>query len=248
MSNESLSKALVDKTLARIMHKYELHEELSDDGPYMTLTNQIPNMEGTIGSVRKYVGEPLFQVVTCSIVVPQIGLDSHMLYVFMPSESAVPHFTVDSVHTGETYAMHLDLTPRVDIGSRLTYMDEVFTPLTEQYKTAYALEGLTPAELDPRQYAIMSPWMVVTRADEKSFIQLTETVNFYLDHWFTLVEKGISAEAIEGIGKDYLVARDKRSKSIIFNPAVDKVWSQISGLIGEEVGKELRNLLRATSA
>lgn len=248
MSNESLSKALVDRTLATIMDKYELHEETSDDGPYMTLNNQIPNMEGTIGSVRKYVGEPLFQVVTCTIVVPQIGLDSHMLFAFMPSDSAVPHFTVDSVNTGDIYALHLDLIPRVDLGSRLPYMDEVFTPLTEQYKAAYALEGLTPAELDPRQYAIMSPWMVVTRADEDSFLKMTDSVDHYLEHWFTLVEKGLSAEATEGIDKDYLIGRDQRSKSIIFNPAVDKVWDQISGLIGPEVGQELRNLLRATSA
>jgi len=248
MSKESLSKALVDRTLATIMDKYELHEERSDDGPYMTLTNQIPNMEGTIGEVRKYVGQPLFQVVICRITVPQIGLDSHMLFAFMPSDSALPHFTVDSVNTGEEYALHLDLIPRVDLGSRLPYMDEVFTPLTEQYKAAYALEGLTPAQLDPRQYAIMSPWMVVTRANEESFKKMTESVDHYLQHWFTLVDNGLSETATEGVDKEYLVARDKRHKAIVFNPEVDKVWDQISGLIGPEVGKELRNLLRATSA
>lgn len=248
MTTESLSKALMDQTLQRILKKYSLQEQTSDDGAYLTLTNHIPDMEGTIGNVRKFTGGPLFQLVTCSIVVPQIGLDSHMLFAFMPSDSGVPHYTVDSVRTGDDYAIHLDLIPRVDTGSQLAYMDEVFTPLTEFYKEAYAHPGLTTARLDPRQYAIMSPWMVVTRANEESFKKMTKSVNDYMDHWFSMVDKGISANALNNISKEELIARDQRSKAIIFNPAVDKVWDQISGLIGPDVGQQLRQLLRSTSA
>ncbi len=42
-------------------------------------------------------------------------------------------------------------------------MDHVFAPLTPAFKQHRELPGLKPAQLDPRQYAVMSPWMLVNR-------------------------------------------------------------------------------------
>jgi hypothetical protein len=235
-------------TLEQIIAKLNLSEvTAADGGPHLQLESKAPMATGNVGNVRLFKGDHLFQLVTCSIVVPAIQLDSHMLFAFMPSQSAVPHFTLDSVRAGPTCAFHLDLIPRLDLGANLAYMDEVFTPLTEAYKQGNDIEGLSPAQLDPRQYAIMSPWMFVGRANDDAFAEIGGSVNQYLNHWLSLLDKGLSDEALAGASEAQIAARDAANKAIIFNPEVDKVWGQISGLIGADVAAEIRELLKQTS-
>ena len=90
-----------------------------------------------------FAGGPVQRLVSCTIVVPPIGLDSHMLFAFTADDSPVPHFTVDSVRNGEDYAFHLDLIPRVDLAVSLAYMDQVFVPLTEEFERHRELDGLS---------------------------------------------------------------------------------------------------------
>ena len=244
----SLPQTLSEQTLSRIIDRFGLEESTADDGgPALRLVSQLPMVQGEIGDMRIYHGGPLHQLVTVRIVVPAMQLDSHMLFAFMPSHSGIPHYTVDSVAAGGHFAFHLDLIPRLDLGSHLSYMDEVFTPLTESYEKGTALEGLSAAQLGRRQWAIMSPWMLAYRADEKAFSNITDTVNEYLAHWFTLVEQGVSDEAMEGVNGEAVAARDGRNKAIIFNPDVDKVWNQIGPLIGEEASLTIRETLASVS-
>jgi hypothetical protein len=247
MSAASLPQALAEKTRDRVIEKHGLTEVPgADGGPYMTLESHAPMAQGKVGEVRVYTGGPLQQVVTCALVVPQIGLDSHMLFAFTPNESAVPHFTLDSVSGGPHYAFHLDLVPRLDLGANLAYMDEVYTPLTETCKAARAMEGLSAAQLDIRQLAVMSPWMLVHRATPEAFSNIGDTVDAYLDHWFALLEKGVSEKALEAVDSATLAERDRRNRAIIFDPQVDKVWNQIGGLIGKDSSEALRLLLKNT--
>jgi hypothetical protein len=244
----SLSQALWQKTLDRVINRLGLEEQLDEQGgPHLPLLCQAPMYDGPVGQVRVFTGGPLFQLVTSTIVVPPIQLDSHMMFAFMPSDSPVPHFTLDSVRAGEHHAFHLDLIPRVDLGSRLAYMDECFTPLNEAHEKGEAIEGLSRAQLSPRQYAIMSPWMLAHRATPEAFTAIEGSVDEYLDHWFGLVENGVSAESIEGISRQEMVERDRRNKAIIFNEDVDKVWDQILPLVGREAVDTQIELLRQTS-
>lgn len=245
----SLPKDLHDHVLERIVGSLGMKEVLgADGGPFLPLESQVPIAQGSVGHMRKFTGGPLFQVVTSSIVVPAIHLDSHMIFAFTPSDSAVPHYTVDSVKAGEHHAFHLDLIPRVDIGSRLNYLNEVYQPLTEACTAAREIEGLTMAHLSPRQYAIMSPWMLANRATADAFTEIRKTVDIYLDHWFELLEKGISADALEDVTPAELIARDKRSKAAIFNKDVDPVWQQIEPMVGSDAANKQIATLREVSA
>lgn len=184
--SESLSKQMHDNTLMRLVTRLSLSEVLAaDGGPWLPLMSYAPMAQGQIGQVRIFKGAALSQLVSCTIVVPAIGLDSHMLFAFTDTEGAVPHFTVDSVRNGADYAFHLDLIPRLDLAVELAYMDEVFAPLSEQFKQHRELPGLKPAQIDPRQYAVMSPWMLVNRADETAFRSTFAAVDAYLTHWFS---------------------------------------------------------------
>lgn len=246
--NASLSQALWQSTLDKLVDRLGLEEQTADDGgSWLPLTCQAPMYDGPVGQVRVFKGGPLFQLVTSTIVVPPIQLDSHMMFAFMPSDSPVPHFTLDSVRAGEHHAFHLDLIPRLDLGSNLDYMDECFTPLTEAHEKGEAIEGLSRAQLSPRQYAIMSPWMLANRATPEAFTAIEDSVNEYLEHWFALVENGVSSADAAGVSREQLVERDRRNKAIIFNEDVDKVWDQITPLIGRDAVDAQIALLRSTS-
>jgi hypothetical protein len=177
------------------------------------------------------------------MTVPFIKLDSHMIFAFTKIDSPIPHFTLDSVNNDTTYAFHLDLIPRVDLGANLQYIDEVLHPLTEEFETAAKIEGLSKAHINPRQLAIMSPWMLVYRANDDAFRKITPSVNNYLEHWFSLVEKGISDEVSKQFSAEELAKRDRRNRAIIFNPDVDKVWGQVDRLVGAEMSGKMRGIL-----
>ena len=244
----SLARTLWQKTLDQLVARFQLQEvPAAGGGPWLPLNCHAPMFDGRIGQMRLFRGAPLFQLVTATIVVPPIQLDSHMLFAFMPSDNPVPHFTLDSVQAGPHHAFHLDLIPRLDLGSQLQYMDECFTPLTGARQQAEAIEGLSRAELSPRQYAIMSPWMLANRATPEAFAAIEVAVNAYLEHWFGLVQRGVSAAAVEGIEREQLIARDRRNKAIIFNEDVDPVWQQIAPLVGRAAVDAQIELLRSTS-
>jgi hypothetical protein len=240
----SLPAKLYSNTLQRLIDTLGLEEQTAEDGgAYLPLISQLPMVQGSVDDVRVYTGASLFRVVTCSLTVEPIQLDSHMLFAFTPGSSAVPHFTLDSVKAGDHHAFHLDLIPRLDLGANLQYMNEVFDPLTQAHATGSAIEGLSKAHLSPRQYAIMSPWMLANRASEDAFGAIEESVRAYQDHWFSLLRNGVSDDALGGISSAELQQRNLRNKRIIFDPDVDPVWERITAMIGEDAVDTQRALL-----
>ena len=234
-----LANKLSQKTVQAIVERFSLVEHGS---PYKELMS--PMSPAPVGRVRVWSGGPIHKMVYIGLSVPPIGLDSHMVFAFTAPDSAEPHFTLDSVLAGPHFAFHLDLIPRVDLGANLAYIDEVLHPLTELVESAREIEGLSRAHLDPRQLAIMSPWMLAYRANEAAFAAIDGHVEKYLGHWFGIVERGISAETIATLDNHNFAQRDQRNRSAIFNPEVDKVWAQVARLVGEETSTELRELLR----
>lgn len=246
---DSLPKALHESVLQRLIDRFDLVEDLNDDGgPFLPLESHLPMHEGSVGHARRFTGGPLFQVVTSSIVVPAIQLDSHMVFAFMPSDSPIPHFTVDSVCAGEHHAFHLDLIPRLDMGAHLEYLQEVYEPLNDACARGRETAGLSRAQLSPTQWAVMSPWMLANRATAEAFTAIGEIVTEYMDHWFTLVDKGISDAAVAGTTPQQLAERDRRNKQAIFNPVVDPVWEKIAPMVGEEAAAAQIELLQRVSA
>jgi len=240
----SLPAKLYGGTLQRLLDTLGLREvHGADGGPYLPLVSQLPMVQGEVGAVRLYEGGPLFRVVTCSLCVEPIQLDSHMLFAFTPGTCAVPHFTLDSVKAGDHFAFHLDLIPRLDLGANLAYMDEVFGPLTEADQAASAIEGLGKAQLSPRQYAVMSPWMLANRASEEAFVKIEAAVTAYQQHWFGLLETGVSAAALDGATAAEIADRNLRNKRMIFDPDIDPVWERITAMIGPEAVAAQRALL-----
>jgi hypothetical protein len=235
----SLAKTLSNNTLNAIIGRLGLVEKGS---PYLTLHS--PMSPAPVGELRQFSGGPVQRMVYIGLSVPPIGLDSHMIFAFTAPDSPLPHFTLDSVLAGPHFAFHLDLIPRVDLGANLAYINEVFEPLTAVFDATKQIEGLTPAHLSPRQYALMSPWMLAYRANEEAFAQIDEQVNQFLNHWFAIVEAGISADTLASLNNTDFATRDQRNRAAVFNAEVDPVWNQVERLIGAEMGERLREILR----
>lgn len=246
----SLPAALVDTTRDRIVSTLGLAEVTGPDGgPLTPLVGAGGPVAGQpVGALRVFTGAPLLQLVTIDLVVPAFGLDSHMLFAFGRPDDALPHFTVDAVFAGGSYAFHLDLLPRVDLGAHLAYVDHVFAPLTEVFEAARGTAGWTPAAIGPRQRALMSPWMLVQRADAAGFGRLPAVVGAYLDHWLGLAQRGVPDAALAGVDRAGLALRDQRNKAAVFDPDVDVVWAQVARLVGEPAAAHARGLLRRGAA
>ncbi|MBP7999594.1 MAG: hypothetical protein KA314_22385 [Chloroflexi bacterium] len=232
----SLPQELSQETLTKIITRFGMTEV---GAPYMSLTS--PMSPAPVGALRLFGGNKVHKMVYISLTVPPIGLDSHMIFAFTPPESHIPHFTLDSVLAGPHFAFHLDLIPRADLGANLAYLNAIFDPLTPIFEAAKQIEGLTPAQLGPKQYALMSPWMLAYRANESAFTQIQTPVHGYLEHWFNLVENGIPAEAMP---TGDFAQRDQLNRNAIFDPTVDKVWAQVARLVGEETSEKMRHILR----
>lgn len=236
----SLAQQLCHKTRDAIISHFGLTEVGS---PYRVIHSQIPP-GAPVGELRIWRGEQVRKLVYVGLTVPMIQLDSHMLFAFTPADSPLPHFTLDSVLAGPHFAFHLDLLPRVDLGSNLAYLNELFQPLTEPFNSAKAIEGLTPAHLSPRQYAIMSPWMLAYRATEEAFQQIDAVVGRYLAHWRQIMQQKLSVHTYESLDTHNFARRDQRNRAAIFNADVDPVWNQLKPLIGEAMSAEMQAVLR----
>ena len=224
-------------TLNRIQSQFNMKEIGS---PFKPLVSQM----GPVGELRIFEGAAVTKMVYISMKVDAIGLDSHMIFAFTSPQSPIPHFTLDSVMNTPDFAFHLDLIPRVDLGANLDYIMEAFNPLDRVFAEASGIEGLTPARLLPTQYAIMSPWMLAFRANAAAFDAIQDPVNTYLEHWFSLVENGVTNA---GYSAEQLAIRDQENRNAIFNPQVDRVWGQVDRLLGEEVSQQLQTILKNQS-
>lgn len=237
----SLSGALCQGTLDTIVERGAMTEvAAADGGPLLELVSEA---FGPVGEARVFRGERIAKAVYVGLAVPAIGLDSHMVFAFSPAGTPVPHFTLDSVFGQGTYAFHLDLIPRADLGTHLPYLDWAHTPLDEVFAEVSERPGLTKTAIGPRQFAMMSPWMLVHRAEEEAFRGIGSAVGTYLDHWFSLVEGDVPADVLADVADTDLAARDARNRANIFSPEVDKVWAQVQQLLGAEQMEAVRALL-----
>ncbi len=210
-----------------------------DGGPFRPVVSARDGSQ--CGETRIFVGDGVVKkVVYHAIAVEAIGLDSHMIFAFTDPESAVPHWTFDSVLNAPTYAFHLDLIPRADMSANLEYMDAVYTPLTEAFDAGKAHPGLSEAGIGPRQRSVMSHWMLAYRVEEDEYKNIDQYVQAYLDHWFSMVENGLPDDVLASIDSTDLAARDAANRGMIFNRKVDFVWDMITPLMGAEQSELMR--------
>ncbi|MFI0350273.1 hypothetical protein [Actinomadura sp. 9N407] len=231
----SRPKALCDRTLAALAGIEELTAVRTKD-----LIGAMSPGRSPVGTLEVLRGDRIAKVVRIGLTVEAIGMDSHMVFAFTGADSAVPHFTLDSVMTGGYLAYHIDLVPRADLGAHLEYVNAVFQPLTPAFEEVRERFGPSTAAIGPRQYAMMSPWMLVNRATEEQFDQIGAYLDRYFEHWREVLVKGVPDDVLGTLSDTDLAARDARNRAALFSPEVDPVWANVARLLGDEQAEELR--------
>ena len=96
----SLPKNLSHTTLEKIIQRLNLTEVLGEDGgAYRSFVEKRKFPFGEFDvfvDIRIFKGTGVSDVVYAGIACPPM-VDSHMIFAFTPSDSAVPHFTLDSI-------------------------------------------------------------------------------------------------------------------------------------------------------
>lgn len=87
---------------------------------------------------------------------------------------------------------------------------------------------------------MMSPWMLVDRADEQHFAAMGAYLDRYFEHWRDLLVKGVPDDVRATLADTDLAARDARNRAALFSPEVDPVWGNVARLLGDEQAEELR--------
>jgi len=246
--NERLALDLCMRTVEQVVERSKMTEVTADDGgAFAILTNERSGAE--VGELRIWQGDGVVRKAVYAGIwadVPGvITLDSHMVFVFTAPDSGVPHFTLDSVERGDldTHAFHLDLIPRADLATHLPYIDEVFEPIKDAFNAGKSIDGLSQAEIGPRQRALMSPYMLAYRATPEAYRKLDDYVNAYLEQFLTLVDRGLPESAASAIADTDLPTRDAGNRALIFNAQVDAVWDHIVPLVGRENSELIRRNL-----
>ncbi|MBS4751432.1 hypothetical protein KG112_01260 [Nocardioides sp. zg-ZUI104] len=235
----SLPGGLCNRTVDTLVDRLGAKEVTGPDGGPFQVLGSVMGPD-PVGSVRIWTSEKVAKIVYIGVVVPQIGLDSHMVFAFGHEDSPIPHFTLDSVAAGGHLAFHLDLIQRVDAGIHMVYNDWAHTPISAAFEELNTLEGLSKAQLEPRQLTVMSSWMVANRATPEAFEKLDGPVNAYLEHWLSLVDSEVPAAVLADIEDTNLAVRDAKNRALLFSADVDKVWAQMTRLLGEETSEKLR--------
>ncbi len=236
----SLSRDMVFESLDILVAELGLSEVKIGGRDYLPLQSEkIPDFTGT---VRLFKGQGHIQkLVYNTLVLPSRNMETHMIFCFGAADSAVPHFTIDSIDMGDSMAFHLDMSPRVELGTHVEYMKRVYYPLTETFAKHNELEGLTPARLSPQQYALMSPWMLAKRATRAAFTTIKdEAVPHYRNQYLKLAKEGIDPAFTADTD---LAQHDKVYRAALFSAEIDPVWPHVNHMAGERDGERLRRIM-----
>jgi hypothetical protein len=234
---------LSERTLHLLVEGTQAVERTVDGSPAL----EAGDPSSATGTMRVFDGTPdseLESIVWTKLQVPARGVTTCMIFAFTRPDSALPHFTLDcSDHGDGGHAFHLDLAPRVELATHVSYMDEVFEPLTPLYEQAAGIEGLSATRTTRRQYAMMSPWMLVHLADAHAFAAIQPTVEGYAQHWLALLAKGLDEPTRSSVGDIDLAERNRVFRRNLFSPEIDPVWGRVDAMIGPEAASVMRATL-----
>jgi nucleoside-diphosphate-sugar epimerase len=247
-------RELVLAVLETLQKSFALEQVTGAGGAaYQTLTAQGGPLDGRqVGELRVFRGGPIHKLVYSAMTIEDFGMDTHQLYAFTAPDSGLPHLFLDvaiSPNTDSTFHIGVDLIPRADLGANLAYLEQVFAPLTQEQKQAFATPGVMPATtVGPMHYALRSPWMFAAYVEAGKIGGCARAARAYVDHWLGLVQTGLAPAAQDELAGVDLAARDRKNRGALFSPRTNFVWTLLARLLGDEQTERLRHNLIAQDA
>ena len=177
-------------------------------------------------------------------------VDTQLFFLFGDPATAMPHFHAQVVQFApDACVFNADFLPRLDPVDHPEYFQQAFRPLSKPYWRAINdtsnVCALAPA--NPSIAAYLSPWSIGCGkpTDRAELDRVAPQIHAFLEHALKLArELGYPIEDPAS-----LRARNERHLDQFFSDRLDpRAWNGVYGLIGEQAGKELKQLLKSGAA
>jgi hypothetical protein len=236
----SASQLLFEQVFKRFKDQLAVTElPVDNDHCFQTFTHSDTGKPA--GLLKVYRGKaPVEYIITTSLYVEEIGLESYMLMAFVDPSSALPHFAFDAMTNNERGAFHVDYIPRLDLGTHPEYSKQVFEPLNDTLDTMKANPDFSPGDGGRLLLSMLSPWTGLFQATPDKLAGGSTLIDRYVQHWFSLIDKGVSANT----NVEALADRDRRHRLALYNEENDMLWGLLKNLIGEKDRDLILSLLR----
>jgi len=235
--------SLVDKALTS-----QALEELENEsgGPFMSLSRTDDPSTGA-GALRLWrgTGDSLIDRMIHFRLISD-PVDTQLFFLFGRSDSCMPHFHAQVVQFGpDACVFNADYLPRLDPVDHPGYFTEVFAPITKPYWKAINDKdnvcALAPA--NPAIAAYLAPWSIgCGRPTNRAELdRVAPQIDVFLEHYLKLAGQ----LAYAGPPAEQLQDRDRRHLDLFFDDQLDpRAWKGVYGVIGEDVGRHIKDIFK----
>jgi hypothetical protein len=242
----SFSFDFIDAVATRSAAAIEFEERLGEnDGPYLALRRE-DDATADAGFVRLWAAKDSAYVDRMIHVrLLSDPVDTQLFFVFGRSDTAMPHFHAQVVQFApDACVFNADFLPRLDPVDHPEYFTQVFAPLSKPYWRAVNDHDnvCSRAPANPAIAAYLTPWSIGVGAPTSwaELDRVAPQIQAFHEHYLQLA-----------IGLDYAVdadalrERDRRHLEAFFADKLDpRAWRGVYGLIGEQAGQQLKQLLK----
>ena len=242
----SFSFDFIDALATRSAAAIEFEERLGEnDGPYLALRRE-DDATADAGFVRLWAAQNSAYVDRMIHVRLQSDpVDTQLFFVFGRSDTAMPHFHAQVVQFApDACVFNADFLPRLDPVDHPEYFTQVFAPLSKPYWRAVNDHDnvCSRAPANPAIAAYLTPWSIGVGAptNRAELDRVAPQIQAFHEHYLQLA-----------IGLDYAVdadalrERDRHHLEAFFADKLDpRAWRGVYGLIGEQAGQQLKQLLK----
>lgn len=170
-------------------------------------------------------------------------VETQLLFVFGRSDASMPHIHAQAVqYPPDGCVYNVDVLPRLDPIDHPEWFEKVFTALRRPYRKATTDSDNTCAQApaNPMLALYMSPWGIASSQTTQAELERVQpSIDAYVEHYLELAGEDWSVAE-----PDLLRARDARHMERFFADELDpRAWNGVYRIIGEEPGKQVKQLL-----
>lgn len=235
----------VEDLASRCRERLRLDETLTDGGPYRPLTRA--DDAAPAGWIRLWTAPDSDLVDRMLHIRLQVDpVDTQLFFLFGRSPTAMPHFHAQVVQFApDACVYNADFLPRLDPVKHPDYFARVFEPLSKPYWRAIndPQNKCSLAPANPAIAAYLTPWSIGVGqpTDRGELDRVAPQIHAFLDHYLELA--GSLDYPIDDAHMQ--TARDRAHLDNFFSDRLDRrAWNGVYGLIGEEAGKNLKEILK----
>ena len=215
---------------------------------------------GNLGYIKIIDGgnhKDVLKIIRLRLNFAPVGMEANAVHVITRPESLVPHGIIEGIFHDPTvdtpfrpandgpplFGCFANCTSRVDPGVNLKYLQHVYLPLEDAYKSVQEDEEIRLAPLPRIQLAAMQPWAIPATAPDHKKDVLMKAMATYLNRTLDIIEEGLPAGIVSAEEAARSASRDAVNRATYLSPEVDHIWAQFDKLLGEAVSTRLREIL-----